>query len=859
MPPVRQWPAFVRSRLKGRADSEHEMTLNRLILNSIVFLYLIIAGRSGMAEAYEVFGLTNLLFVGYNVFSLGLFAHILYQPGISRFRRCFAIFLDLGMISYVSYVGGGVTAFLYPLFLWTIFGNGFRFGLPYLALSMAVGVASFSCVILLSPFWRLHATLAFGLLAGLVMLPLYVGVLIRKLSEAKRQAEQANAAKSLFLASVSHELRTPLTAIIGLSDLLQDHSLDREQREMAHTIGSSGRTLLRQINSLLDFSRAEIEKLPLECTTIDLHALLAETRDMLAIEARSKGLQLALHIAAATPRHIIASQRHLQEALLNLTSNAVKFTETGHVLISAGVALVAGKRVVLAFEVSDTGIGIAEEAQSRIFETFTQADATIIDRFGGTGLGLAIARQLVRAQKGQISVHSQLGQGSRFSFEIEAELAAGPDTAVRALPMSGRTILLCTDDQLFKADIERLAGPVACASTGEEVSAFIAVAAQERTKKPVLFLDAQILGDGLEAFAAKIASGSLADQVLMIALLPGDDTAIVSAAGRRLFATCLPRPWKEEMLANALDMAGYAPAPRRRRDDGAGAIATQAGSRRILLAEDNRTNQKVIARILEKAGHQVEVVNDGEAALDALANGTFHLVLMDINMPVMNGIEATKFYHFTEINGPHVPIIALTADASEANQQKCRDAGMIACLMKPVDTASLLAAIQSLATPAGAGKLEPGNSAPAGPLHPFGIAPARAGIVDEAVLAELEALGGPDFVREIVAQFSEDAASVLRGLVAAIASRDADSFRNSAHALRSCAANVGAQKIYATCLEWRDIGTEELTRNGSGFLARLESELQQAQAALEAYRNHPAPGTDCRVAVQEAGTSARSA
>ena len=836
--------AAMRALLRNRPDSEHEMLFNRLILNGAVATYLICASLLGTADARAVLDMTGSLIVAYNIFTLGQFAHILMVPGASPKRRCIAICIDMIAISYLTYAGNNATAFMYPLYLWTIFGNGFRFGIPYLIFSMVAGVGGFCAVILTTPFWRAHAGLSMGLLAGLVMLPAYVGLLIHKLSEALRQAELANEAKSLFLASVSHELRTPLTAIIGLSDLLQDTSLDREQMDMNHTVGSSGRTLLRLINSLLDFSRGQVGKTVLEPERVDLHALLAETRDMLAVQAHARKIQLSLFISADTPRHARFSQRHLQETLLNLASNAIKFTDAGHVLITAAAPRGRDGKLRLAFEVIDTGIGIAADAQARIFEAFTQGDSTIIDRFGGTGLGLAIAKQLVEAQQGRIEVESEPGRGSTFRFHIEAEAErqecapAQPDAdTALALPRGGAAIVLISADYRLAALVERQGVAVNLVPAVDAAKTLIASMLQTGPGRPLVLMDQRLLGGDLEPQAAELFGIDPGRRPKLIAIAAGENAGILSSAGRRFFATCLPRPIEPQALANAL-CTQTGQTRNRRRSDARQVLSQQRRSIRVLLAEDNHTNQKVIGKILQRAGHSVHVVGNGEQALDALRAQAFQIVLMDVNMPVMNGVEATKLYRFMMLGQPHVPVVALTADATPSARSRCLEAGMEACLMKPVDADLLIATIDALALETAAldGVPEPGTAAITAPVPQKtpAAAPVAAAINIQA-LDDLEALGGRAFVDEIVAQFSADASTVLSSLGSALASNDVEMFRDSAHALRSCAANVGAQGVFATCLAWRDVAGAELAADGQAWLAKLETELADARQALGTY------------------------
>ena len=331
---IRSRLSWVASRLRNRPDSEHELTVNRLALSGTAFMYLIIAAMFGRADAAQMLREQWLYFALYEIVSISLFVHLLYHPGISVGRRLIGMVSDLGLFSYGMYVGGEAFAPLYPIYLWTIFGNGFRFGVPYLFAATATSVVGFGIAIVSAPFWHEHRGLAAGLMAGLILLPLYVSTLIRKLSQAKRQAEEANRAKSAFLASISHEFRTPLNAIIGLSDLLGKTKLDSEQEEMSETIGKSGHQLLALINSILDFSRAESGRITVKAADFDLVSMLSEIRSMLALEAQRKNVGLTFHCTARTPQLLVGDKNHLEEVLTNLAGNAVKFTERGYVTIA---------------------------------------------------------------------------------------------------------------------------------------------------------------------------------------------------------------------------------------------------------------------------------------------------------------------------------------------------------------------------------------------------------------------------------------------------------------------------------------------------------------------------------------------
>ena len=436
----------LRQRLRHRPDSEHEMTLNRLALSGIVLGYLVIASSFGSEPAQEMLRTTGIYFGVYQMLSLALFCLLLYQPGVSNVRRLAGIALDVGMFSYGMYAGGEATAPFFPFYLWVIFGNGFRFGNRYLFIAMGASIVLFGAVAMTSEFWLKHQSLAMGLLASLVFLPLYVAMLIRRLSTAIRQAEEANRAKGAFLASISHELRTPLNAIIGLGGLLREQVRDPEQRHMVGTIVSSGRSLLNLINRILDFSRLEAGRMPSNPIEVDFHATIRRVEAMLKVQAEAKDLTFAVHMTARTPARIVADFSHMEQILVNLAANAIKFTKDGYVVVGIDAVQHGPGRARLRFEITDTGIGIAPEAQSRIFESFTQADATIIDQYGGTGLGLAISSQLVKLLDGSIGLESAPGKGSTFWFEVDVKTFEDAD--VPDLPADLPVVVLASDKPL---------------------------------------------------------------------------------------------------------------------------------------------------------------------------------------------------------------------------------------------------------------------------------------------------------------------------------------------------------------------------------------------------------------------------
>ncbi|MBK1660943.1 sensor histidine kinase, partial [Paracraurococcus ruber] len=431
--------------LRGQVGTEQEMSFNRLLFALFFALYLPTLGASILGQ-----GLVMLAVWGGA--AIGIFLHIRLRPGLSTPRRAFALVVDTGCLSWFLHLGGAWAAPCFPIYLWIALGNGFRFGARWLLAGMAAFVLGFGTVALTTPYWQALPHLAIGLLVGPLVLAAYAGTLIRKLSQARLAAEQANEAKTRFLAGVSHELRTPLNAIIGMGGLLRDSPLDPAQQEMARTIDAAAHALRGQIDSLLDIARIEAGATVLRRDSVDLPALLAEIRALLLAQAREKGLALCLHVTPRTPRRVLSDNAALRDILLNLGGNAVKFTAAGSVTIALDAEPRADGSALLRLAVSDTGIGIAPAAQARIFERFAQADDSIAGRFGGTGLGLALCQGLASLLGGQISVSSRPGEGSCFEvlLPVVPEQAGG-----EAAPMPAGTLpdalLLTTEPEAAAA------------------------------------------------------------------------------------------------------------------------------------------------------------------------------------------------------------------------------------------------------------------------------------------------------------------------------------------------------------------------------------------------------------------------
>jgi len=795
--------------LRGRPDTEHEMSFNRLAFALVISVYLYSEGAPPLAQI-----LAGL----YWLVAIGLFAHILRWPAINKPRRIIALCLDMGFLCAELHVGDKITSALAPIYLWVILGNGFRFGVAWLHGGTAVAIVGFVAVWITTPFWSTQPHLSGGFLLGLIAIPAYAGTLIRKLNAAKEQAEQASQAKSIFLASVSHGLRTPLTAIIGIGNLLKRSRLDREQREMARTVTEAGRELLGLIDGILDFSRIEAGRVSVRAEPIGLAALLAETRRMLAPQAQEKGVRLLFHVSPRTPPWLSADPRLLRDVVLNLAGNAVKFTEAGSVCIALDAAEAEG-RLWLTVEVSDTGIGIAPDAQARIFDSFVQADPTIMSRYGGSGLGLAICKRIVGQLGGWIVVESSPGLGSTFRISLPvAHHAGAPPTA-----MAGAVLL--APDAAARAMRLPLAG-LALRPATSLAEAVALLQAMTSTAPRVLLAVPQPLGLSAEAIRDAMAPLDPTGAWRTILLLESPPSGLPALSIRRAALSLLPAAATAPEIAAALGLAGALAAPAEAPE---AEWAGEARSASVLVVDDSLVNRRVVQRILEIAGHCATLVTNGQEALDALEEARFDLVLMDVNMPVVDVIEAARLYQLQSLGRRRVPIVALTADATPQARKRCQDAGIEACLTKPVTPQALLDAVRAhaLTDPA------PPAAAQATEMsaHPR-FRPSSPTAIDEAALAGLEALGGQDFAESVVGEFLADAEMLLAELSAAAASRDFAAFRAKAHALRSAAVNIGARAFCELCRVAQEAESADIAAAGAQIVAQLTEELDRARQAL---------------------------
>ncbi|MCI0358437.1 MAG: response regulator [Planctomycetaceae bacterium] len=665
----------------------------------------------------------------------------------------------------------------------------------------------------------------------------------QELKGAKEAADAASLAKSQFLANMSHEVRTPMNAIIGMTELVLNTPLAPKQAEYLKMVLQSGESLLSVINDVLDFSKVESGKVELEELSFGLRDCLGDAVKSLALRAHDKRLELALDVDPDVPDWLVGDPSRLRQIVVNLVNNAIKFTHEGEVVVDVQTQSRSNGSVELLVGVQDTGIGIPPDKRERVFEAFEQADTSTTRHYGGTGLGLAIVRRLVELMGGRVWVESTVGQGSRFNFTARLNLSDTPQPdriAPRRSALKGTRALVVDDNATNRRIIEEVLANwellPATASSCEEAMRELRQAFRQGRPFELLLTDVNMPEcDGYSLVEQIRRDPSLADMTFIL-LTSADQAEDARRCEQLGIAQRLMKPIKQSELLDAIVTAlGVVP-----RDGEAAEAAAAAPSTtrplRILLAEDSIVNQRLAVGLLERHGHRVTVANNGREACDRLEGDAFDVVLMDVQMPELDGLSATRRIRQREMRGGgHVPIIAMTAHALKGDRERCLESGMDEYVSKPIRERQLLAALRGVLG-------EEGPLLPADPADEL-IVPAE-GVIDWN--AALQTCSGDHaLLRDIVQAFLEEQPGRIDEIRKAIDTADFELLNRAAHTIKGSMRYFSAQAVFDRAFALEQLGAQKTLDGAEELLGLLKQELAKLVPHLINYvqgRGGPTPG-----------------
>jgi two-component system sensor histidine kinase RpfC len=823
-------------------EGEYEQVTLRVIYSLAAFLYLsfeYILNRSNeITLNIYIFSLCSFLV------SVGLLIVLFYKQKSSRKRQWISMVGDIFAISYGMFYLREMGFLLFGVFLWLIVGNGIRYGLASLFASYIFSLIGFSVVITFNPFWHSQPFLSVGLLLTLTLIPLYLSKLLKRLNLAIHTAREANKAKSNFLAHMSHEMRTPLNGVIGTCDLLTTTPLNGEQFELVNTLKISSQTLLQLIENVLDFSKIESGKLASEKQDFDLHQLIRGTLDMFRPQARFRGLRLDIRFSPDTCYLLYGDTLHLRQIIINLVGNAIKFTDKGSVELRVSTIRQDEFSARIRFEVIDTGIGIPSEAQKTIFDSFTQASTDISRQYGGSGLGTTISKQLVLLMGGTMGLQSELGVGSVFWFEIPFDKQPEAITTTNSVALRQNNVITfgmkSRDRDSIGSFLESWGIQFSHEVTIVSFFARLQQLPSHHHRTTIILCSPQNLGMDAREFVNKVQIACPSHELPLILVTHGMQQYQEEEQLEMGYSCLLRTPIDKTLLFNALHGI-MAPQPQQ------GVISFKEYYQRsslekagvsILLAEDNGTSRKIISKILEYGGHKVDTAENGEEALDKLEVKRYDLIILDMNMPLMGGLDVLKLHRATSYKMPQTPVIILTANATSEAMLECQNAGADTYLSKPVDAATLLKEVGQLTASRNENSTTQFEDSQQSDQFNQKTYQQH---VKLTTLRNLELLGEgqEDFMSVVIHGFINETEKMLESMRTALSGRNFQLFKEITHTLKGSAGNIGAETLYLICSEIMQTEESVLPDRAEALFQETQQCFKATQAALTLYLSNP--------------------